>query len=89
MAAEGKPSGLRDHGLGGTKIQDAIRTDGDMVRLEITLKRPWKFAPGQYAYVRVLTLWEASWAQTHPFVIAWWLDPEPLADSLLAFALAR
>lgn len=41
---------------------------GDAVRVTLTMPRPWKFAPGQHAYLYMPTI--GLWT-SHPFTVAW------------------
>lgn len=41
---------------------------GDAVRVTVTMPRPWKFQPGQHAYLYMPTI--GLWT-SHPFTVAW------------------
>jgi ferredoxin-NADP reductase len=57
----------RNVGRGGTQAE-VTALEGDVVRLKVRLARPWKFEPGQHAYVYMpfVGLWTS-----HPFSVAW------------------
>ncbi|KAF1985240.1 hypothetical protein K402DRAFT_413392 [Aulographum hederae CBS 113979] len=62
----------RNFGAGGTQVEvEAL--PGEAVRLTIKLARPWRFAPGQHAYIYMpsVSLW-----MSHPFTIAWSQEEE-------------
>ena len=44
----------------------------DIVRVQVTLARPWKVRAGQYVYLWMpgVSLWSAF--QSHPFMVCWW-----------------
>lgn len=68
-----------------SKIQIAhtskARRCGDTLIVRIELARPWNIQPGNFIYIRLLTLNCASLFQSHPFVITWWDNMnEPIAD---------
>ena len=50
----------------------AARRCGDCLIVKIQLRRPWKIRPGEFIYLRLLTMESASIFQRHPFVITWW-----------------
>lgn len=50
----------------------AARRCGDCLIVKIQLRRPWKIQPGEFIYLRLLTMKSASIFQRHPFVITWW-----------------
>ncbi|KAF2403670.1 hypothetical protein EJ06DRAFT_287357 [Trichodelitschia bisporula] len=41
---------------------------GDAVRLTLHMPRPWRFAPGQHAYLYIPSI---GWWSSHPFTVAW------------------
>lgn len=64
----------RNFGNGRTRtVIEAL--PGDACRVTVTLARPWKFRPGQHAYLYMpsLSLW-----QSHPFSLAWSDESENL-----------
>ena len=40
--------------------------------VELDLPRPWKIRPGDYIYLRCLSMGLPSLLESHPFSIAWW-----------------
>ena len=44
----------------------------DSLIVKIRLKRPWKVQPGEFIYLRLLTMRCGSIFQRQPSVIAWW-----------------
>ena len=48
-------------------------SSSQVMDVTITLKRPWKVAPGQYIYLThpSISLHQASFLQAHPYIIAW------------------
>ncbi|KAI3336773.1 ferric reductase like transmembrane component-domain-containing protein [Xylariaceae sp. AK1471] len=66
-------------GKGGTKtLVEAL--PGNAVRVTVTMARPWKFLPGQHAYLYMPTI---SFWQSHPFSLAWSEEAENVnADKL-------
>ncbi|KAK0621388.1 ferric reductase like transmembrane component-domain-containing protein [Bombardia bombarda] len=66
--------GYRNLGAGGTKtLVEAL--PGGACRVTVTMARPWRFEPGQHAYLYMpsVSLW-----QSHPFSVAWSEDSDPL-----------
>jgi ferredoxin-NADP reductase len=67
-------------GRGGTKtVVEAL--PGNACRVTVTMARPWKFQPGQHAYLYLPTL---SWWQSHPFSVAWSEEAEDLQGEKIA-----
>ncbi|KAI1327845.1 ferric-chelate reductase [Xylariaceae sp. FL0255] len=66
-------------GKGGTKtLVEAL--PGNAVRVTVNMARPWKFQPGQHAYLYLPTI---SFWQSHPFSVAWSEEAEKLdADKI-------
>jgi hypothetical protein len=58
----------------------SVRQCGDSLTVKIRLKRPWKVQPGDFIYLRLLTMRCGSIFQRHPFVITWW-DERDEADN--------
>ncbi|KAJ9637262.1 hypothetical protein H2199_007549 [Coniosporium tulheliwenetii] len=58
---------IRNVGRGGTKV-DVEVLPGDALRVTVRMARPWKFHPGQHAYLYLPTL---GWWTSHPFSLAW------------------
>jgi predicted ferric reductase len=59
--------GYRNLGAGGTKtLVEAL--PGGACRVTVNMARPWKFRPGQHAYLYMPTI--GFW-QSHPFTVAW------------------
>ncbi|TLD32879.1 hypothetical protein PspLS_00347 [Pyricularia sp. CBS 133598] len=54
-------------GSGGSKTLVEALPD-NAVRVTVNMARPWKFKPGQHAYLYFPTI---SWTQSHPFSVAW------------------
>ena len=47
--------------------------EGDeVVQVVVDIRRPWKFGPGQYAYLTIPTVSTTAVFQSHPFMITWW-----------------
>lgn len=67
---------MRNVGSGGTKAEVEVMP-GDAVRVTIRMARPWKFRPGQHAYVYMpaIGLWTS-----HPFSLAWSEEEETLSE---------
>ena len=40
--------------------------------IAVDIRRPWKFGPGQYAYLTIPRVSTAAVFQSHPFTITWW-----------------
>ncbi|KAE9962524.1 hypothetical protein BLS_000217 [Venturia inaequalis] len=57
----------RNVGNGGTRA-DVEVLPGDAVRVTMKLARPWRFAPGQHAYIYMPSI--GFW-MSHPFSVAW------------------
>ena len=67
-------------GSGGTRtLVEAL--PGNACRVTVTMARPWKFQPGQHAYLYFpsVGLW-----QSHPFSVAWSEEAESLDSEKLA-----
>ncbi|KAL9073317.1 MAG: hypothetical protein Q9157_004777 [Trypethelium eluteriae] len=58
---------IRNVGRGGTKAEVDV-LPGDAVKVTLHMARPWKFTPGQHAYLYMpsIGLW-----MSHPFSLAW------------------
>ncbi|QDS74062.1 hypothetical protein FKW77_009379 [Venturia effusa] len=57
----------RNIGNGGTRA-DVEVLPGDAVRVTMKLARPWRFSPGQHAYIYMPSI--GFW-MSHPFSVAW------------------
>ncbi|KIW79846.1 hypothetical protein Z517_06461 [Fonsecaea pedrosoi CBS 271.37] len=44
----------------------------DVVHVHIRPSRPWRYRAGQYVYLCIPGLTYTSFAQSHPFYVAWW-----------------
>lgn len=58
---------LRNVGNGGTKADVEI-LPGDALRVTVRMARPWRFQPGQHAYLYLPSV--GLWTN-HPFSVAW------------------
>lgn len=58
---------LRNVGSGGTQA-DVEVLPGDALRVTVRMARPWRFRPGQHAYLYMPTI--GLWTN-HPFSVAW------------------
>jgi predicted ferric reductase len=69
----------RNVGKGGTRaVVEAL--PGNACRVTVTMARPWRFRPGQHAYVYMPMI--GFW-QSHPFSVAWSEEAvDPSADKL-------
>lgn len=67
---------MRNVGSGGTKA-DVEVLPGDAVRVTIRMARPWKFRPGQHAYIYMPSI--GLWTN-HPFSLAWSDEEEDLSE---------
>lgn len=56
----------RNVGNGGTRAECEL-LHGDVVRITAKLARPWRFQPGQHAYIFMPSI---SWCTNHPFSVA-------------------
>ena len=65
---------LRNVGSGGTKA-DVEVLPGDALRVTVRMARPWRFQPGQHAYLYMPTI--GLWTN-HPFSVAWSEEDEDL-----------
>ncbi|KAF2261730.1 hypothetical protein CC78DRAFT_469567 [Lojkania enalia] len=65
---------VRNVGSGGTKA-DVEVLPGDALRVTVRMARPWRFRPGQHAYIYMplVGLWT-----NHPFSLAWSEEEEEL-----------
>jgi predicted ferric reductase len=62
----------------------------DAVELTFRPSRPWKVREGQYIYVRAPGIRSLSFAESHPFLIAWWeAGPDGKAVSISLLAQVR
>lgn len=68
------------HGIRTVHTLEARRC-GNRSIVKIQLSRPWKIQPGEFIYLRLLTMKSASIFQTHPFVITWWEGDNALEDN--------
>lgn len=70
----------RNFGKGGSKtLVEAL--PGNACRVTIEMARPWRFKPGQHAYIYMpsIGLWTS-----HPFTVAWSEETEELRGEKLA-----
>lgn len=58
---------VRNAGAGGTKADVEI-LPGDALRVTVRMARPWRFQPGQHAYLYLPSI--GLWTN-HPFSVAW------------------
>lgn len=65
---------MRNVGNGGTKA-DVEVLPGDALRVTVRMARPWRFRPGQHAYITMPTI--GLWTN-HPFSLAWSEEEEDL-----------
>lgn len=65
---------MRNVGNGGTKA-DVEVLPGDALRVTVRMARPWRFRPGQHAYLYMPTV--GLWTN-HPFSLAWSEEEEDL-----------
>lgn len=49
-----------------------IQEINGILRITLTVSRPWRVQAGQHIYLRILVGSHFSLFQTHPFTIAWW-----------------
>ena len=65
----------RNVGNGGTKADIEV-LPGDALRVTVNMARPWRFRPGQHAYLYMpsIGLWTS-----HPFSVAWSDEEEDLS----------
>jgi len=68
---------LRNVGKGGTKA-DVEVLPGDALRITVRMARPWRFRPGQHAYLYMPSI--GLWTN-HPFSLAWSEEEEDLTTS--------
>ena len=72
---------LNNVGKGGTSA-DVEVLPGDTLRVTVRMARPWRFRPGQHAYLYMPTI--GLWTN-HPFSIAWSEEEEdPSLPSTMA-----
>lgn len=71
-------------GSGGSKTLIEALPD-NACRVTVNMARPWKFKPGQHAYLYFPTI---SWTQSHPFSVAWSEDGEQ-PDGEKGLAMSR
>lgn len=64
---------------GGRTLVEAL--PGNAVRVTVDMARPWKFKPGQHAYLYMPSI---GLFQSHPFSIAWSEEAEDLLEEKLA-----
>jgi NAD(P)H-flavin reductase len=57
----------RNLGRGGT-YAEVQALPGDAMRVKVTLPRPWRFRPGQHAYLYIPAI---AGFTSHPFTVAW------------------
>lgn len=65
---------MRNIGNGGTKAEVEV-LPGDALRVTVRMARPWKFQPGQHAYLYMPSV--GLWTN-HPFSLAWSEEEEDL-----------
>ncbi|KAF1843051.1 uncharacterized protein K460DRAFT_378305 [Cucurbitaria berberidis CBS 394.84] len=65
---------MRNVGNGGTKADIEV-LPGDALRITVRMARPWRFRPGQHAYLYMPSV--GLWTN-HPFSIAWSDEEEDL-----------
>lgn len=65
---------MRNVGKGGTKA-DVEVLPGDALRVTVRMARPWRFRPGQHAYLYMPSV--GLWTN-HPFSLAWSEEEEDL-----------
>ncbi|KAF2477030.1 uncharacterized protein BDR25DRAFT_321548 [Lindgomyces ingoldianus] len=70
---------IRNIGSGGTKA-DVEVLPGDALRVTVRMARPWRFRPGQHAYLYLPTV--GLWTN-HPFSLAWSEEEEDLNISTM------
>ncbi|KAM3070226.1 hypothetical protein ACMFMG_010063 [Clarireedia jacksonii] len=70
----------RNFGKGGTRtLVEAL--PGNAVRVTVDMARPWRFKPGQHAYLYMPSI---GLFQSHPFSVAWSEEAEDLTEEKLA-----
>ncbi|RAL60812.1 hypothetical protein DID88_009916 [Monilinia fructigena] len=70
----------RNFGKGGSRtLVEAL--PGNAVRVTVDMARPWKFKPGQHAYLYMPSI---GLFQSHPFSVAWSEESEDLSVEKLA-----
>ena len=55
----------------------------EVVQVVVDIKRPWKFGPGQYAYLTIPRASTTAVLQSHPFTITWWDESHRRAVSVV------
>lgn len=65
---------MRNIGNGGTKAE-VEPLPGDALRITVRMARPWKFRPGQHAYLYMPSV--GFWTN-HPFSLAWSEEEEDI-----------
>ena len=65
---------MRNVGNGGTKADIEV-LPGDALRVTVRMARPWRFRPGQHAYLYMPSV--GLWTN-HPFSLAWSEEEEDL-----------
>ena len=55
-----------------------------VVQVAVDIRRPWKFGPGQYAYLTVPRVSTTAVFQSHPFMITWWDESQRRAFFLVS-----
>ena len=53
-------------------MRDSYEEGDEVVQVVVDIRRPWKFGPGQYAYLKIPRVSTAAVFQSHPFMITWW-----------------
>jgi NAD(P)H-flavin reductase len=66
----------RNVGNNGTKAEVEV-LPGDAVRVTMKLARPWRFYPGQHAYIYMPAI---GWWTSHPFSVAWSEEQEDVSE---------
>ena len=56
----------------GTQSAISGYSNDEVVQVAVDIRRPWKFGPGQYAYLTIPRVSTAAVFQPHPFTITWW-----------------
>lgn len=53
---------------GATAVVEVLPGDAMLMRVSVRMPRPWRFAPGQFAYLYMPAV---QWWAAHPFSVAW------------------
>lgn len=61
----------------------------DAVHVHVRLPRLWQPRAGQYVYLSLPGLTYASFAQSHPFYVAWWYHDEENGNDYVVFIVQR